>query len=155
MQSKGARIGVAVVAVAAIVVLFAVLRGGGEEEPTSTATTPAPHEESGGEPDAGAQVNPPQKPKPEPQATTEIEVEGGAPVGGAAGVSLDSGEKARIVVTTADTTDHVHLHGYDVVAELAPGRPAELEFTAEIDGVFEVELEQTAVAIAEVTVGES
>jgi len=33
---------------------------------------------------------------------------------------------------TSDTTDEVHLHGYDVSVPVAPGAPASLTFTADI-----------------------
>ena len=41
---------------------------------------------------------------------------------------------------TSDVPDEVHVHGYDLVAALAPGTPAEITFDATVPGVFEVEL---------------
>ncbi len=38
-------------------------------------------------------------------------------------------------------SDEVHVHGYDHRAPVAPGAPAEVRFTPDIPGVFEVELE--------------
>lgn len=52
------------------------------------------------------------------------------------------GERVRIRVA-ADTSDRVHVHGYDVFADVAPGRPARLRFKADIPGAFEVELEDS------------
>ena len=46
----------------------------------------------------------------------------------------------------------MHLHGYDIFSDLAPGAPARIEFEANIDGVFEMELEDSVTPIAEVTV---
>ena len=45
------------------------------------------------------------------------------------------------VVVRADVSDHVHLHGYDLLADVAPGNPARIDFVADVAGVFEVELE--------------
>jgi hypothetical protein len=39
----------------------------------------------------------------------------------------------------ADTPTEVHVHGFDRLAEAAPGAPACLEFVADVPGVFEVE----------------
>ena len=44
------------------------------------------------------------------------------------------------LVVTSDVADEVHLHGYDIEKELSPGEPATLQFTADVAGVFEVEL---------------
>ena len=44
---------------------------------------------------------------------------------------------------TSDVADEVHVHGYDETADVAPGRPAELTFVADIPGVFEVEFERS------------
>jgi len=50
------------------------------------------------------------------------------------------GENVRLVVTS-DVADEVHVHGYDLRADVAAGGTAEISFTADIPGVFEVELE--------------
>ena len=155
MQSRGARIGVVVVAAAVVVVLFFVLREGDDEGTPTTSvaeTTTETTDES-----SGAAVNPNKEPKPEPPpepevAKAEIEVKGGQPVGGVQEIEIPQGEDAVITVTTPDTTEHVHLHGYDIFADIAPGAPAKIEFKADIDGVFEMELEDSVVPIAEVTV---
>ena len=153
MQSRGARVVVVIAAIAAVVVLFVVLQDDGGDEPSTPATTTG-QEES---PDAAgsSQVNPPEKPQPKPEsevAKLEVEVEGTAPVGGVQEFELDKGDKAELIVTSSDTTDHVHLHGYDLIADLAPGQPAKIEFTADIEGQFEAELEESVVPIAELTV---
>jgi hypothetical protein len=53
---------------------------------------------------------------------------------------------------TADQTDEVHRHGYDRKVDIAPGRPAVLEFTADVPGVFEVELEEASLKLVELQV---
>lgn len=156
MQSRGARIGVVIVAIAVVVVLFLVLRedDGDDGGPTTSVTEQTTEPTDDG---AGAVVNPNQEPKPEPPPEPKvveesIEIEAGAPVGGVAEIEVPSDEKAEITVSSPDTTDHVHLHGYDVFSDLAPGKPAKIEFKATIEGVFEMELEDSVTPIAEVTV---
>lgn len=66
-------------------------------------------------------------------------------------VRIDLGEKVRIRVE-ADRNEEVHLHGYDLSKDVAPGRPAVLDFTADAPGVFEVELEQARLKLFELQV---
>jgi heme/copper-type cytochrome/quinol oxidase subunit 2 len=150
MQSTGARIGIAVAAVAAVVVLFIVLSGGDDDESTTTADTTAEAQQAGKPAEEG---KPAKKPKSKPEETaTEIQVQGGQPVGGVAKIEATVDEPVRIVVSSPDTTEEVHVHGYDVFADLSPQKPAKLDFDASIEGVFEIELEHSAVHIAELTV---
>ena len=43
------------------------------------------------------------------------------------------------IVVAADAPDEIHLHGYDLTREAAPGAPARFNFTADLEGVFEIE----------------
>jgi FtsP/CotA-like multicopper oxidase with cupredoxin domain len=66
-------------------------------------------------------------------------------------VRVDRGARVRIRVQ-ADRAEEVHLHGYDLSADVAPGRPAVIDFTADAAGVFEVELEQAKLPLFELQV---
>ena len=66
-------------------------------------------------------------------------------------VKISRGEKVRIQVE-ADRNEEVHLHGYDLSSDVAPGEPAVIEFTADAPGVFEVELEEAALKLFELQV---
>jgi hypothetical protein len=66
-------------------------------------------------------------------------------------VRVELGQKVRIQVQ-ADRSEEVHVHGYDLKADVAPGRPAVLDFTADVPGVFEVELEQSGLKLLELQV---
>ena len=72
--------------------------------------------------------------------TIEVAYEGGAVAGGPRRETVGVGEEVKIVVTS-DRKEEVHVHTYDLTAEVAPGAPAEITFTASIPGVHEVELE--------------
>jgi heme/copper-type cytochrome/quinol oxidase subunit 2 len=53
-------------------------------------------------------------------------------------------EGDRIVLRiTADSPHEVHLHGYDIEREVAPGEPAELSFEADLTGRFTIEDHET------------
>jgi len=80
-----------------------------------------------------------------------VTVRGGAVQGGVRTERVEQGEQVVLVVR-ADVADHVHLHGYDRMADVAPGAPAQLGFRATIPGRFEVELEDRKLRIVEVEV---
>ena len=44
------------------------------------------------------------------------------------------------------------MHGYDLMADVAPGKPATIRFTANTPGLFEIELEDLGLQIAELEV---
>jgi heme/copper-type cytochrome/quinol oxidase subunit 2 len=66
-------------------------------------------------------------------------------------VRVSRGEKVRIQVE-ADHAEEVHVHGYDLKKDVAPGKPAVIEFTADASGVFEVELEEAALKLFDLQV---
>lgn len=80
-----------------------------------------------------------------------IEVEDGQPVGGIQELTFTAGDHIRIDVKS-DTAAEVHLHGYNVGEDVEAGGEVSFDLPADIEGVFEVELEETATQIAEVTV---
>jgi hypothetical protein len=89
--------------------------------------------------------------EPEGPTVVRVRVVGGAPQGGIVRRTIDQGDRVVLVVT-ADVTDHVHLHGYDLMRDVAPGRPARIPFRATVPGRFEVELEDRSLQIADLTV---
>lgn len=56
------------------------------------------------------------------------------------------------VTVTADISEEVHLHGYDLRADVTADAGAVFEFDATIPGVFEIELEGSGVLIGELQV---
>ena len=61
-------------------------------------------------------------------------------------------DRRVVIVVTADRTEEVHVHGYDLKAEVAPARPATFAFRARLPGRFEIEFEGSGEQIAELTV---
>jgi hypothetical protein len=140
-------------AVALAAGLFFVLRPGDDENPnataptttaTTTTTTTMPTET---EPSVPPPLRPP---SPPPPAEVRITVRDGTPVGGVRRVTVSKGRRV-ILIVTSNVADHVHLHGYDVMRDVAPGNPARLAFTATIVGTVEVELEDRGVPLARIT----
>lgn len=83
--------------------------------------------------------------------TIEVVVSGGQPEGGVQLIDVTLGEAVTLRLD-ADSDDEVHVHGYDLLADVAPGHPAIIAFTADIPGQFEIELEGAGVVIVELTV---
>ena len=81
----------------------------------------------------------------------DVVVVGGEPQGGIVRESVDL-DSAVVLTVTSDVADEVHVHGYDLMADVAPGAPATIRFTADAPGRFEIELEDTGVQIAELEV---
>src|SRR4051794_2797639 len=86
----------------------------------------------------------------EPSVLT-IQVVDEKPVGGVAKLKVKKGDQIHFVVDS-DSKQEVHLHGYDIAKDAAPGEPAEFDVKATIDGVFEAELEDPGVQILKLTV---
>jgi hypothetical protein len=57
-----------------------------------------------------------------------------------------------VFVVNSELADEVHLHGYDLSADVAPGAPATIRFQANAPGLFEAELESRSLPIAELEV---
>ncbi len=75
-----------------------------------------------------------------------VEVTGGQVSGDTGRVPVAVGTQVTLVITS-DVADEVHVHGYDLSADLAPGTPAEISFAATVPGVFEVELHEAGTAL--------
>lgn len=140
--------------------LFLALRPDGDDdaaspaattqtETTATTETVAPPTLEG-TPATTAEDPPPAVTEPAFD-TVEITVVDGQPQGGLVRETVAQGREVVIVVE-ADVVDHIHLHGYDLMADVAPGAPARLRFTADVPGRFEVELEDRGIHIAEIQV---
>jgi len=80
-----------------------------------------------------------------------IVVRGGEPVDGIAELAVSAGEDVRFRVTS-DEAEEIHVHGYDLAQRVPAGGTVEFDFPADLEGIYEVELEELAVQIAELRV---
>jgi hypothetical protein len=138
-MSRNQRIALVVGAVVVAVVAFVIARPGGDDDDSGSEraaqTAPAETEprRTGERPETETEPGPPPRP-----SITRIRLHGGTVVGGVKRVQATTGETVRILVTS-DAPDELHLHGYDIYENAAPGRPARFLFRADIEGVFELE----------------
>ncbi len=141
-----------------LVSLFFALRPGDDDETAGTTTAVATTAAATTEP-AATETEPPATtteppattaPKPPAVVTIRITVPGDtAPK--VRRFSVKQGRKVKLVVTSA-LADHVHLHGYDLMVDVAPGAPGTIDFTASAPGRFEIELEDRGLPIADLEV---
>src|SRR5262245_46838016 len=137
------------VPIAVLVVALLMLSAcGGDDEASPTTTTTTQTETT---PPPPPPEPPPPPPAPAVPTTVRVSVVGGVPEGGVVRESTDKGDRV-VVLVTSDVSDEVHVHGYDLMSDVAPGAPARIAFRATIPGRFEIELEDRGVQIAELTV---
>ncbi len=118
--------------------------GGGDDEAATTETTTTETTTTTTETITTTE-------EPPGPTVVRIAVVDGVPKGGIVRTTVERNDRVVLVVTS-DVADHIHLHGYDIMRDVAPGSPARLSFKATIPGRFEVELEDRGVQIADLTV---
>jgi hypothetical protein len=104
----------------------------------------------GGEPDQQSSDGEPPASEPTSGTLIELVVGGGEIEGGARRESVSLGENVTVRVS-GDSTDRVHIHGYDQYIPLTDGE-GEITFPALIPGVFEVELEGSGTLLIQLEV---
>ena len=138
------RVVLGIAVVAAAVVLLIVLKDGGDGDEAGGGATTAASEQAGSKPNGKAD-------RPSKPSVPTIVVKGGQPVGGVEELTFEAGERIRFAVRS-DTSDEVHVHGYDVEKDLDPGRVVRFDFPASIEGIFEAELHESGEQIAELRI---
>lgn len=81
----------------------------------------------------------------------QISVTRGKVQGGVKRPSVRKGALVRFVVRT-DAGSEVHFHGYEIERAPVRGKPTVIQFTAKLQGRFELELHDPDVLLAELTV---
>lgn len=132
---------IASLAIAARAVVAFIALKGGDDNPKQTASPPSNFRKAGERSGAA---------KPTP-AVPRIVISGGKPKGGVAELEYDQGEEVEFTVVS-DVADEVHVHGYDKSKPVEAWESLRFRFPAELEGIFEVELEERATPIAELTV---
>jgi heme/copper-type cytochrome/quinol oxidase subunit 2 len=140
----------AMVGAAALMVVFGVLAGCGRDPATGGASSAPPALSSGTAADglggsSVGSVGPPTR-------VIALSARGGQVSGETGRVTVPLGTPVTVSVTS-DVADEIHLHGYDRKAETPAGGTASISFTANIPGVFEVELEQSKLQLLQLQVG--
>ena len=135
----------ALLGVAAIIAVLAIVVLPGSDD---TSDTPQPAaqtvEQPASEPAATTTTTPVAAPKPKPdppllEAGKERELE------------FTKGETVRFRVRH-DAPEEVHVHGYDVSQDIEAGKTRTVSFEATLEGIYEIELEQSGTSIGSLKV---
>ena len=134
-MSRNQRIGLVVAALVVAVVAFVVAQPGDDDDPkpSSSATQTQTPVDNGTDTETESEPEAPAEPP-----VTRISLKGGVIAGDVKSIEVAKGDTVRIVVSS-DVEDEIHLHGYDIEKEAAPGKPARFEFKADVEGAFELE----------------
>jgi heme/copper-type cytochrome/quinol oxidase subunit 2 len=137
-----------VIAIVAVVLLASSGGDDGETESTSAQSTPTatatPSPEADSTPEATETPTP--TPEPEPPLVTSS--------GDVTKLRFKEGDTVRFRVRS-DVADEVHVHGYDLMKDVEPGKTITFSFPATITGIFEIELENAGQQIAQLRVDPS
>jgi hypothetical protein len=142
-MSRASRLAALAAVVVLAVVLFVVLKPDDDSGTSSTQSSTTTTTHSG----SGKGTSKPDKPPP----IANVTVKNGKPVGGVQDLEFGKGQTIQFAVTS-DVADEVHVHGYDIAKDVAPRKPVKFKFKGDIDGEFEVELENRKEQIASLRV---
>ena len=131
--------------VLAFVAGFAVASCGGDGDGGATGTT-----QTQTTTETETETTPPTTEEAKP-TVLRVTVTGGVPESGIVRETVDKGDRVVLVVSS-DVADEVHLHGYDISRDVPAAGTVRIQFTANVPGRFEVELEERGIQVADLTV---
>jgi hypothetical protein len=143
-MSRSARIAFLGIAVVILVVALIALRPS-SDDPETTADAPTATPTATSTPEPGETTT--STPTPKPTADPGPLLTGGKVVK----LRFDKGETVRFQIRSP-RDEEVHIHGYDIKKAVKAGQTARVSFKATIDGIFEIEFEDSATQIAELRV---
>lgn len=161
MLDRNARLLVVIAGVVVVVVGYLVLRPGGDGQRSSSTTTAsktalsrapaATSEARAGEPRSGTAA-----PRPAGRSLAAprrflLTLRDHAVVAGPRRIEVSKGDQVLIEVRS-DQPEKLHLHGFDLERDAAPGKPAVFRFEASIEGSFELETHTSDQRVARVEV---
>ena len=110
----------------------------GQEE--QAVTEPAPVTAPTVASEAATPTSAPAEPSPTPSTRTVTATYAGGEVTGTSGREQVAVGEPVVLRVSSDVAEEIHVHGYDVTQTVAAGGTVEIPLTADIPGVFEVEL---------------
>ena len=141
-MGRSQRIGLLVAAVVVVVVAI-VLIGGGDDDDSSSTDNTVQTTTTGGTTTTSE--------KPAAPEVPTITIKDGKPVGGVQEIEVDKGDTIEFTVKS-DADHEIHMHGYDIAKDVEAGGQVTYNVPADIDGIFEIEIEDLKEQIAELRV---
>lgn len=142
-------------AIAVLVVAYVLIQGGSDDGGDKAATTATPstsptQSTTSTQSTQSTQSTSTAQEPAEPTVPT-VRVVDAKPQGGVKKLEFQKGDQIRFRVVS-DTADEIHVHGYDLMKDVAKGGSVSFAFKGSIDGRFVVELEDHGEEIAELDV---
>jgi hypothetical protein len=134
----------AIALVIAVVAVVLLASGGDDDEPATTSTDATPTATPTPTAEGTVEETPTPTSTPQPQAPLLTP-------GKVTNLRFEQGDTVRFRVR-ADVSDHVHVHGYDLMKDVEPGKTIAFSFPATITGIFEIELEEAGEQIGQLRV---
>ena len=128
-MSRNTRIGLLAAAVVVAVAAFVIAQSGGDDSSSPEPATPSAQESTDTTNGDVATTS---------KVVHKINVKGGVLEGDQQTITVKKNDTVHIVVAS-DAPDEIHLHGYDIEKEAAPGKPARFNFKADVEGSFIIE----------------
>ena len=145
-MSTPKRAGLLALAAVILVAAFVALRPSDENPspPAAPASTSTPASTvAAADSTATPESTPTREPTPDPGPLLTT--------GSVKTIRVTKGDTVRFRVRSAES-EEIHVHGYDIKRDLAPGKTVNVSFKATIDGIFEIELEHSATQVAKLRV---
>lgn len=111
-----------------------------QTEEVATDEAAEPEEATTGETTTAEEPTTTEPEGPPPPTQITVRFRNGEVVGGVKRHRVAEGERVVLEVRS-DVEEEIHLHGYDLAAEVAPGQPARIRFRANETGRFVFEFE--------------
>ena len=135
---------VAGIALAALLVLGATACAGGDDTATPQPGTPSATESSSEAPSSTPAET-------EKVVEVRVSVTDGRVKPSPRRIEVEKDSQVRLLVTS-DVDDELHVHGYEIEAELEAGRPTTVEFAADQNGLFGVETHESELELLQLEV---
>lgn len=144
-MSRAQRLGfLLIAALIAVVAVIVLASSGGDDDEQEAATTGATQTSTAEATPAGTETpTPTATPTPKPIPVLRA--------GSERTITVDKGDTVRFRVRHS-APEEVHVHGYDLKANVGPDNPASMRFKADITGIFEIELEHSATPLGRLRV---
>lgn len=156
-MNSGQRIAIVVGAVVILAVGFVLAQGsgdeGGRESERSAGEAQVSPQEEAANTETSTGTGGTAAPEGDDERVERIRIRDGKPASGdAETLTYESGDTVRLAFVAESGAAEVHLHGYDKELEVPAGATRTLEFTADAEGIFEIEDHDTEALLARLEV---
>ena len=149
--SNRQRLAIVVGAIVVLAVAYVVISGSSEDAEKTSSQPAATTQPAATQATTSTSATTTATKPAAPPAPPTVRVVNAKPQGGVQKLNFNKGDQIRFRIVS-DTADEIHVHGYDLMKDVAKGGSVTFAFKGSIDGRFVVELEGHGEQIAELDV---